>query len=989
MQRIWFLGCLSLSMITGVASVQAQAVVSDGTLNTIVTRSGNSFAIDNGTTSGSNLFHSFREFSIPTGGSAVFNNSTNIQNIFSRVTGSTVSNIDGLIQAQGSTNLFLLNPSGILFGANASLNIGGSFVGTTAQTIKFADGLEFSAVNDRPLLTMSAPIGLQMGQNPGKIVNNGARLEVPQANTLAFIGGDIQQTGGKLSVPGGNGRIELISLGENSQTTIQPVSGGWLFNPSIAQNLRDLQFTQEAEADGSGNGSASITAVGSNILVSNRSRFQGYNRGDRAGGTIALTASSSILVQEDSEIRTDVAGSGNSGNIEMFAPRIQLYNGTTVATVTWEGIGKAGNLLIQGQDVTITNDPFPIDFVDGNPVFRGSNVLSVTENQGDAGNITVIADTLTTSNNGGFVNLVWGSGNSGTTTLISRNMIVQNRSGGTTATLGTGNGGDLNIITDSFYMDGSSGYGSGAYGENAGRGGNVNITAKSIILRDNSGFDSDTFGPENAGNISLSADYIELDDAQINSRTGNSGNAGAINVSAQTFRLLNGGQLNVSTRASGDGGRITVNANAVELNGEPTQSTFASKNTGILSSVLPDSAHPNPTGKGGNINVTASDLTIRDGAIISASTSAGTGNGGNITLQLDRLEVFNGGQIMNVSGRAAENVTSSAGNAGEIEINARDRILLSGQDQFYAERQAAYVPEQEYSDVEYNIGALSGILGNSTSSSTGNGGSIKLTTGTLQVQDRAVVSVSSQGAGNAGNLLVNANQAKLSQQGSLQAESVASDQGNIFLNLNQALLLRNGSTITTNATGTANGGNITINSPILLGLENSDIIANAVEGRGGKIDITTQGIISLGFRDTLTPRQDLTDDITASSRFSVNGTVAIKNLGVDPNSGLVALPVNLSDSSQRLAQGCTPNQGSSFVISGRGGVPTHPLEQMVSRDRTWTDLRAPVLSNSSPSPIPQPQPLLEATSWFSNPQTGTVELVAARPAPLIQSVTCN
>jgi filamentous hemagglutinin family protein len=146
-------------------------VLPDGTLPTTVTSpDGRNFSIEGGGRSGSNLFHSFSQFSVPTNGSVLFNNAVDVQNIFSRVTGSQVSNIDGLLQTQGTANLFLLNPNGIVFGPNAKLNIGGSFLGTTANSFKFADNTEFSASNPQSLLTISVPIGLQMGQTPGRIV---------------------------------------------------------------------------------------------------------------------------------------------------------------------------------------------------------------------------------------------------------------------------------------------------------------------------------------------------------------------------------------------------------------------------------------------------------------------------------------------------------------------------------------------------------------------------------------------------------------------------------------------------------------------------------------------------------------------------------------------------------------------------------------------------------------------------------------------------
>jgi filamentous hemagglutinin family protein len=141
--------------------------------NSIVPLDCTNCEITGGTTVGNNLFHSFEQFSISTGGSAYFNNVSTIENIISRVTGRSISNIDGLIRANDGANLFLLNPNGIIFGPNASVNIGGSFLATTADRIDFADGTQFRAdgTQSSPLLTVSVPIGLQFGQAPGIISN--------------------------------------------------------------------------------------------------------------------------------------------------------------------------------------------------------------------------------------------------------------------------------------------------------------------------------------------------------------------------------------------------------------------------------------------------------------------------------------------------------------------------------------------------------------------------------------------------------------------------------------------------------------------------------------------------------------------------------------------------------------------------------------------------------------------------------------------------
>src|ERR687885_2244398 len=211
--QVWIASSIALGCLVTVSSVRAQ-IIPDNTLRvkSRVAPGCTVCTIEGGTVRGVNLFHSFREFSVHTGGEAFFNNAAAIQNIFSRVTGSNLSNIDGLIRANGTANLFLLNPNGIIFGPNAQLNIGGSFFASTASSFKFPNGSEFSATNPQapPLLRMNVPLGLQYGSNPGSVESRGASLRVNPSQTLALAGGDVTVKGGRLLAPGG--RVELGSV---------------------------------------------------------------------------------------------------------------------------------------------------------------------------------------------------------------------------------------------------------------------------------------------------------------------------------------------------------------------------------------------------------------------------------------------------------------------------------------------------------------------------------------------------------------------------------------------------------------------------------------------------------------------------------------------------------------------------------------------------------------------------------------------------------
>ena len=189
---------LTLAFLTNVDPIHAQ-IIPDTTLpvnsQVIPGVCTGCTMINSGTERGANLFHSFREFSIPTGGSAFFNNATQIQNILTRVTGTSISNIDGLIRANGNANLYLLNPNGIVFGPNASLDIGGSFLATTATGFKFANGSEYSATNPQspPLLAVNLVPGVQFSVRPqGSAITSSGNLIAGQDLTLLANKLDLQ-----------------------------------------------------------------------------------------------------------------------------------------------------------------------------------------------------------------------------------------------------------------------------------------------------------------------------------------------------------------------------------------------------------------------------------------------------------------------------------------------------------------------------------------------------------------------------------------------------------------------------------------------------------------------------------------------------------------------------------------------------------------------------------------------------------------------------
>ncbi|NET38774.1 MAG: filamentous hemagglutinin N-terminal domain-containing protein [Cyanothece sp. SIO1E1] len=331
-------------------------VIGDVTVSTNVTTPDNlNFIITGGSQVGGNLFQSFSEFSVPEGGVASFENALDVQNIINRVTGNSISQINGLIQAQGSSNFFLVNPNGIVFGPEAELVLGGSFVASTAESLQFLDGTVFSTVEPQaqPLLTMSVPVGLQFGEMPGSIINRsqatrsipGFASEVPvglgvqPGQTLALVGGDIFIENGRLSASGG--RIELGSVANQGFVSLNSTAKGLTLGFESIQNFQDVQLSQAFVDVSSLEGSGTIEIHGRQIALKNTSQIGAFNGGVNAGGTLLIAASESVEIN-NSFVTTTTVSSGAAGDIIISTGQLIVSAGSGISALT-EGSGQGAN----------------------------------------------------------------------------------------------------------------------------------------------------------------------------------------------------------------------------------------------------------------------------------------------------------------------------------------------------------------------------------------------------------------------------------------------------------------------------------------------------------------------------------------------------------------------------------------------------------------------------------------------------------------------
>jgi filamentous hemagglutinin family protein len=814
-------------------SAFAQQITIDGTLSPERTLTGPNYTIRqaDGLAVGNNLFQSFGRFNLNAGESANFQSAANIRNILSRVTGGSTSFIDGRIFTQSrNVNLFFINPSGIIFGPNASLNVGsatrGSFIATTANALVWANGSQFSATNPGGASSLLTIVGDPSGflstlRTPppinvsGSTLANGSSTSNPyNGQSLLLVGGDVKVDNATLEAPGG--RIELGGLAEPG--TIGLSTNGNILSLNFPENLAraSVSLTNGALVSVSvasgGGGSIAINADDINVLGGSNLRA-GYfllaGTDNAQAGDVNLNATETLRI-ENSSVYNAAFGRGNSGSLRVDTGKLIITDGVLATTTISQG--RSGDLIVNASDsVEITGSPtsngtveinipfntffgsinIPLDFPIG--LFSASidarNFPNVSpflnaflpRSGGDAGNLTINTGRLTVSNGAEVSAGTTTTGRAGNLSVNARDFIELS-------------GTSLNDARRGLFTIGGR-VPSGLRNETTGRGlgGNLTIETGRLIVRDGAWVTTGTGGQMPGGELTVNAsESVDLSGSSeannlpsvLSSGTQGAGNAKPLTINTQRLSVRDGAIISAGTSGSGQGGALTINASdSVELIGTSRLGLSAE----LLNQLI---------GVAGARVFGIVENSPFSSAVITGS--AGNGNAGTLNINTGRLLILDGAQ--------ASVSTVGPGNAGSLNVRAAT-VELTGTSQ-----------QSPNPDI-VGPSLLTTAVGEN---STGNGGNITVQTDLLTISDGAALTASTSGQGNAGSIKVpQANLVSVSNNGFISAAVNAKAEGlggSIDINTN-TLSVNQGGQITASTLGNGNAGTVIIDARDAVSLD--------------------------------------------------------------------------------------------------------------------------------------------------------------------------
>ena len=703
-----YLAIFGIVFCPTIVSSQVRVDNTLGNENSVVVQDVSVNRIDGGAIRGHNLFHSFSEFNVSEGQGVYFNNPQGITNIFSRVTGNNSSSILGKLGVLGNANLFLMNPNGIIFGPHASLDLGGSFVATTANAIQFNEQGVFSASSPEtpPLLTVNPSAFIFNRLRPNSISLNSSRevageridifsetglsdtfgLQVPDGHSLILLGGDVTLTDSHLNAL--EGRVELGSVAETGTIGLTVENNTLSLNFPNNLALGDVSLAKGSRVYTGGDRSGDIQITANNIRLTGGSVLSSETFGSQLGGNLALTAKDTIEIIEGAPIEnpspnvsTISYGSGNAANITFNTKKLIVNEGAQISTGSI-GKGLGGELNINAlESVELIGTS-----ADGTRT--GSGLTSFAGAEGKGGLINIKTKDLILRNGGFITTQSFGSSENNETGNIASGAggdVIVNASNSVTIfegdeitaeTSGTGNAGNITINTGVLTIQkaGTITVASAYEYEAEGDSGNLTINASKAV------------------NLSGKDSRLEATGTLL-------GKAGNLTIKTGQMNVTNGAQVTVNN-LEGQAGNLTIEADSLLVTG---------KKSSIIAST--------ESGRAGNVSIRArNSVTLNNQGEISVQAD-GIGKAGNLTIETGELQI---------SSRARATVSSTEGQAGNLRIYA------------------------------HNVFLNRGFLTAETAETGVNGANIDLQlSNLLKMQNESLISAQATGGANGGNVTIN------------------------------------------------------------------------------------------------------------------------------------------------------------------------------------------------------------------------------------------
>jgi filamentous hemagglutinin family protein len=898
---------------------------------------------------------------------------------------------------------------------------------------------------DAPLLTINPNVFLNVSRfnfgasTPGSsgIINYGTLQTANEGQYIGLISGNVtldgRSGGGRIVAPGG--RVDLGGM--NSSGTISIDQQGLVFagNNFTRSDVSLLNGGQVNVAANQVLGNVStfsndVTNLGSRINIdannlqivndrsttntasSNLSAGLSQNSGVKttATGGINIDATGQVTLNNGTIFNNIESGStGQLSDLNIAANSINIANGSNIRS-QMNGTGNAGNINIKTtKDITVsgTND---LTLLQGNILGNLSIISTSSSGQGNAGKISIdTPGNLSITNRGGISSFIdkAGIGNSQGISINANNISVTNLSTIASSNFGgMGNAGNIDVkTTGDLTISGTSNRSllqvnpnklSFISSVNSGRGdtGKITINTNNNLSINNLGGIYTSIGSSVVGNsqeINITASKIDIGNfSTIGSDNFGIGNSGNINVKTTGDITLSGtdnrsiiqgkettpfSSILSDVHGQGNTGKVTID----------TKGNLLLDNVSVISSsvLVPITS----TGNSQGINITAKNINLNNVSDINSSIYGGTGNAGNIDIKTtgdltisgtDNPALLQNKNLVPIT--QISSFTNARGNAGKITIDTGN-LSISNRGGIFAtilDKGVGNSPGIKINAENINLTNVGAIESGSYQGGTGNSGNIDINSkGDINLTDTSRIASKSLGQGAAANITIASDRVRLNNS-SISTQSIGSTGGNMQLTLNEQLLLRNTSNITTNSDstgGNGNGGNITINSPLIIAAPGSNnISANAFAGNGGQVNITSQGLFGIQYRRV---GLDGTNNITASSTFGQSGNVNVSTPGTDPGKDSTELPKVTTDASNQISQVCSAsNRQNKLTVTGRGGLPPNANDPLTS-DVIWQDARAassqPVASSATTNLVKIAPP---AVGWVFDGK-GKVTLVAA------------